>query len=540
MTEPAGSLARTNAAVAIGTAASRITGLARIVVFAVIVGQTSLADAFEIGNNAPNVVYELVLGGALAATLVPLFTKLRARNDSAGIGAVCGTSAVVLVAVTAAAVALAPWIVRAFTVDVAAGINPADFRATATAMTRVFVLQIAFYGATTIGSALLNASGRFLTASWAPVAANAVAIAGFLALGATAAERPLPFELADPQRGEFWWLVGSTTAGIATMAVIVVIAAVRAGAFPRPSLDVRNAAVGEVVRLSAWSVAYIATNQAALVVVKNLASPGTGNLDAYVKAFTLFQLPHGLLAVSLAVTFVPLLTTAAQAQDRGEYSRRLLSGLRMTVFLTLPAGLGMVAIARPLVGALLEHGAFDDAAADTTAGALTGFGVGLAAFSTYLFVLRGFYAHGDTRTPFIVNVAQNASNVAFAVLLAPKYGVAGLAWSFSASYVLGAIVALAVLARRHLTWTAGSYLVGLAPMIVAALAMMLVTRLSGVFILGDDSVTTIAVARSVVGITVGILAYAAAVKMLRVPELSTATTLLSRGSRDRRGARPRD
>lgn len=539
MTEPAGSLARTNAAVAIGTAASRVTGLVRIIVFAVIVGQTSLADAFEIGNNAPNVVYELVLGGALAATLVPLFTKLRARDDSAGIGAVCGTSSVVLVAVTAAAVALAPWIVRAFTVDVASGIDPDAFRTTATAMTRVFVLQIAFYGATTIGSALLNAGGRFLAASWAPVAANAVAITGFLVLGATAAERPVPLELADPQRGEFWWLVGSTTAGIATMAVIVVIAAVRAGAFPRPSLDVRNGAVGEVLRLSAWSVAYIATNQLALVVVKNLASPGTGNLDAYVKAFTLFQLPHGLLAVSLAVTFVPLLAKAADAGDAAEYSRRLLSGLRMTAFLTLPAGLGMVAIARPLVGALLEHGAFDDAAADATAGALTGFGVGLAAFSTYLFALRGFYAHGDTRTPFLVNVAQNASNVAFAVLLAPRYGVAGLAWAFSASYVVGAIVALAVLARRHLTWTAGSYLVGLAPMIVAALAMMLVTRLSGVFILGDDSVTTIAVTRSVVGITVGILAYAAAGKLLRVPELSTATALLSRGSRDRRGAQPR-
>ena len=540
MTEPAGSLARTNAAVALGTAASRVTGLARIVVFAVIVGQTSLADAFEIGNNAPNVVYELVIGGALAATLVPLFTKLRARNDAAGIGAVCGTSAVLLVAVTAAAVALAPLIVRAFTVDMATGVDPADFRATATSMTRVFVLQIAFYGVTTIGSALLNATGRFLAASWAPVAANVVAIAGFLALGATTVERPVPIELANPQRAEFWWLVGSTTLGIATMAAIVFVATLRAGAFPRPSLDVRNPAVGQVVRLSAWSVAYIATNQVALVVVKNLASPGTGNLDAYVKAFTLFQLPHGLLAVSLAVTFVPLLAKAADAGDAAEYSRRLLSGLRMTAFLTLPAGFGMVAIARPLVGVLLEHGAFDDAAADATAGALTGFGIGLAAFSTYLFALRGFYARGDTRTPFFINVVQNAANVVFAVLLAPTYGVAGLAWAFSASYVVGAIAALAVLARRHLTWTARSFLVGLVPMIVAALVMMGVTRVSGLLILGDDSVTTIAVARSVVGITVGVLVYATAGKLLRVPELATATSLLTRGSRDRRGGRPRD
>jgi putative peptidoglycan lipid II flippase len=294
-----------------------------------------------------------------------------------------------------------------------------------------------------------------------------------------------------------------------------------------------------VIRLSTWSVAYIATNQIALVVVKNLASPGTGNLDAYVKAFTLFQLPHGLLAVSLAVTFVPLLAKAADTGDTAEYSRRTLSGLRMTAFLTLPAGFGMVAIARPIVGALLEHGAFDDVAADATAGALTGFGVGLAAFSTYLFALRGFYSRGDTRTPFFINVVQNAANVAFAVLLAPRYGVAGLAWAFSASYVVGAMTAVAVLVRRHVTWTARSYLAGLVPMIVAALAVMLLARLSGLIILGDDSVTTIAIARSVVGITVGILVYAAGSKLLRVPELATATGLLSRGSRDRRDERPR-
>jgi hypothetical protein len=77
-------------------------------------------------------------------------------------------------------------------------------------------------------------------------------------------------------------------------------------------------------------------------------------------------------------------------------------------------------------------------------------------------------------------------------------------------------------------------------MIIAALVMMGVTRVSGLLILGDDSVTTIALARSVVGITVGVLVYATAGKLLQVPELATATSLLTRGSRDRRGGRPRD
>lgn len=540
MTEPAGSLARTNAGVALGTAASRLTGLARIIVFAVIVGQTTLADAFEIGNNAPNVIYELLLGGVLTATLVPLFTGLRERRDDRGVGAVIGTTAMALIVITTAAVACAPWIVRAFTFDVAGGVDVTAFRATTTAMTRIFVLQIFFYGVMAIGSALLNAAGKFLAAAWAPVAANLVTIGGFVVLGITAARRPVPFADVAMRHTEFAWLVGSTTAGIATMAVIVIFAAVRAECLPRICFEPRNPAVRSVVRLSVWSIAYIATNQAALVVVKNLASPGGGNLDAYVKAFTIFQLPHGLLAVSLAVTFVPLLARAAHTHDTAEFSARMMSGLRMTTFLTLPAGLGIVAVARPLVGALLEHGAFTADAADTTAGALTGFGVGLAAFSTYLFALRGFYAHGDTRTPFVVNVVQNVANVGLAVVFAPSYGVAGLAWAFSVSYAIGALAALVALARRHLSWTTASYLVGLLPIAVGAVIMAILVRLSTGMVLGSDSLTTIAVARSVIGVTVGVVVYGAAARVMRIPELSTITALLTRGSRDRHGARPRD
>lgn len=75
------SLLASNLGVAAGTLASRVTGLLRIIAFAAVIGQTSLADAFDVGNNAPNVIYELLIGGTLAATLVPAFTQFRERND---------------------------------------------------------------------------------------------------------------------------------------------------------------------------------------------------------------------------------------------------------------------------------------------------------------------------------------------------------------------------------------------------------------------------------------------------------------------------
>ena len=539
MPEQTGSLARANAGVAIGTAASRVTGLARIIVFAAIVGQTSLADAFEIGNNAPNVIYELLIGGALAATLVPTFTKLRRERDTQAIGAVCGAIGLLTIVITALAVACAPLIVRAFTVDVATGVDIERFRSVATAMTRVFVLQIAFYAATAVGSAVLNAAGRFLAAAWAPVAANLVTIVGFALLGAGNDVRPLPLDVAAPGSGEFAWLVGSTTVGITTMASIVIVAAARADALPLPNLRLNHPAVRNILRLSFWSVAYIATNQAALLVVKNLASPGTGNLDAYVKAFTVFQLPHGLLAVSLAVTFVPLLSRAAQDGDVADFSRRLLSGLRMTLFLTLPAGLGLAVMARPLVGTLLEHGAFDADSADVTARTLTAFGVGLGAFSAYLFALRGFYSHGDTRTPFIVNVAQNVVNVVLAVLLVDRLGVTGLAFAFSGSYAIGALIAVTAVAKRHANWTTASMLRGLAPMVAAAGTMAGASWLASNVVLGSNSVTTIAVSRTLIGIVVGVSTYAGLARIFRIAEMTSLLGLLTRDSRGRRDESPR-
>ncbi|MGA1503904.1 MAG: lipid II flippase MurJ, partial [Ilumatobacteraceae bacterium] len=103
-----------NLGVAGGTLASRLTGLARLIVFAAVIGQSALADAFDVGNNAPNVIYELLLGGTLTAVLVPLFVAHRERGDRDGTAAVFGTGLIALGIVTAVAVVAAPAIFRLY------------------------------------------------------------------------------------------------------------------------------------------------------------------------------------------------------------------------------------------------------------------------------------------------------------------------------------------------------------------------------------------------------------------------------------------
>ena len=111
------SLLASNLGVASGTLASRLTGLVRVVIFAAVIGQTALADAFDIGNNAPNVVYELLLGGTLTAALVPLFSQFRQRNDREATAAVFGASLVAAALITVASVVLAPWIFRLYSLS---------------------------------------------------------------------------------------------------------------------------------------------------------------------------------------------------------------------------------------------------------------------------------------------------------------------------------------------------------------------------------------------------------------------------------------
>ena len=125
----------------------------------------------------------------------------------------------------------------------------------------------------------------------------------------------------------------------------------------RPSL--RHPAVRKLVTLSGWTLGYVLANQVALIVVKNLAKPGSGGQDAYSKAFTFFQLPHGLLAVSITTTFVPDLARFVARKDKaGASSPAPRSASGWSAFFTFPASIGLLVLAGPIVGAFLQHGQF--------------------------------------------------------------------------------------------------------------------------------------------------------------------------------------
>ncbi len=532
------SLLRSNLVVATGTALSRVSGMVRVFVFVYVIGQTALADAYLLGNETPNIVYDLLLGGVLSATLVPLFTAYMGDDERAtderATNVIVTTAAVLMVALTAVAVLAAPLIFRLYSLNVSDDVDPELFRSVGTTLTRIFLVQILFYGLTGIANAYLQSRRRFFAAAWSPILPNLIIIVSLLSLpDAGGTEWTLPDVIANDRLR--WTLGLGATIGIASMAMVVVPAMLRAGLRFRPVWEWRHPAVRTLRVMSGWTIAFVAANQLAVMVVRNLAvREGEGIAAAYFAAFTWFVLPHGLLAVSISTTFQPEIARAVIAKDRARFVDHMSTGTRLIALLTLPAAAGLFVLRDPIIG-LMQRGRFDATEAADTADALAGLSVGLVAFSIYLFVLRGFYAHHDTRTPFVLNVGENLLNIVLAFVLVGRWGVLGLGLSFAIAYLVSAVWAMSVLASKVPGYSLRAFAVGMwRPVLAAVLmaeAMWLVTR-DVERDAGWEAVAQLAVAGAV-----GVTVYGAILFALRVPELDTLSTRIpSIGSR-RRGRR---
>ena len=175
-------LFKSNVTVAVGTALSRVSGLLRVVVFGAVIGRTALADAYKIANETPNIVYELLLGGVLSATLVPLFSAFVETDDEEATNVVITVSVTLMAALTAVAVIAAPLIFRLYTLSPAPGVDADVLHEVGTMLTRIFLIQILFYGLTGVANAFLNSRRRFFAAAWSPILPNLIIAVTLLSL----------------------------------------------------------------------------------------------------------------------------------------------------------------------------------------------------------------------------------------------------------------------------------------------------------------------------------------------------------------------
>ena len=439
------SLLRSNVTVAAGTAVSRITGLARVAVIGIVLSQGPVSDAYDQANGTPNMIYELLLGGVLSATLVPLFTRLHEDDDDEATSAVISVGIIVLAAITAVAVLAAPLIFRMYSLFTSASVDAGDYHRVGTLLARIFLVQIFFYGLNAIGVAVLNARRRFFAAAWAPALSNLAIIASLLLVPGTVDHR-IP-QLADVlDNSKLRWTLGlGATLGIAVMAIALLPAFAQAKLRFHFKPAFGHPAVRTLRSLSGWALGYVVANQVAIIVIRNLLRGGSGNEDAYTKAFTWFVLPHGLLAVSIATTFLPELSERDQTQRPPGRARPIVARHPPDRSGHPAGGRRLFVLRRAIVGAAFQHGKFTAANSLNTSRALAGFALGLVGFSVYLFVLRVFYAHQDARTPFVINVGENLLNIVLALLFVHRWGLLGLGLAFGLAYLISALWALQIL-----------------------------------------------------------------------------------------------
>ncbi len=509
--------------VAGGTAVSRVTGLLRFVALAWALGQTLLADSYNLANTTPNMLYDVVLGGVLSATFIPVFVdRLANREESEAfesISAVITVSVVVLVVTSLAALVAAPYLINALTtLDTHA--DPGHIhqvvleRQVATTFLRWFVIQIAAYGLFALGAALLNTRRRFVAVAWAPIVNNLVCI-GILIWFGLWAGHGADLASVEQHHTQLVLLGLGTSLGVVFQGVALIPSLRDADLrLLRWHWNLHDDALRAVVRLGGWTFGFVLANQLALFVVTILAGSvaGPDPVSSYTYAYAFFQLPYGIIAVTVMSVVTPDLAEKWSTGRQDAFLHRMTGGLRAVLALIIPSAVGMLLLAKPAVALLLGHGHSTPSETATTGAALAMFALGLPGFCTYLYFVRVLQSMQRTRVAFYLYLVENGLNIVLALVLVHPLGVRGLALSLSIAYTVAALLAFATFHQwfgrlaDHATWAPlWRVVVASVPM---AVVVLVVSNVSGS--------TTLAglVARVVGAVVAGGLTFGAVVVLL--------------------------
>ena len=312
---------------------------------------TRLGDVYNIANTVPNILYDLVLGGVLSATLIPVFVDYLGRDDEdegwRAVSAVCTVIFVSLLVLSAVFWLLVPAIIHFYLIfNHSAG--AADERAIGTTLLRLFVPQLFLLGGIAVTTALLNARRRFAAAAFSPVLNNLVCIGAIVATRLVAT-RPRPRRLPPRPHRALLILPGlGTTAGYLAQLLVQLPALVRGRFHLRPVWDLHHPAVRTVLRLSIWTFGAVLANQVAFNLVLVLAGKKSGDVVVFTTAYQFFQLPYAIFAVSIAAVVTPDLSDRWAKADVAGFRLEMALGLRLTLAIVVPAAVGYVGIGPPV------------------------------------------------------------------------------------------------------------------------------------------------------------------------------------------------
>ena len=442
------------------TLLSRITGLARESLKAVLFGAGVQMDAFEAAFRLPNILRRMFAEGAFSQAFVPILAEYQRQRGEAAtrdlVGRVGTLLAVVLLIVSVIGVLAAPWLVYLL----AAGFERTPGKVELTAdLLRIVFPYIVFVSLVSLAGGVLNVHRRFAIPAFTPVLLNLSVIAAAIFLAPH----------VDPPIMALAW--GVAIGGIAQLALQIVPLA-RLGMLPRPSFRWRDEGVVRVIRAMGPAILGVSAAQISLLINTQLAAQlGDGRISWITYADRLMEFPSALLGVAIGTVLLPSLAKHHSDADHARYSDLLDWGLRLALLLALPAAIALWLLAVPLISTLYQYGRFTVDDVWQVRAALLGYAVGLTALILVKILAPGFYARQNLKTPVKISFVTVLVTLGFSLMLMVPLGHAGLTLATSLGACLNATLLFVILYRRGHFVPRGGWMPFLGKLLIALVVL---------------------------------------------------------------------
>jgi len=524
---PSNSLASAAFVIAAAGAASRLLGLFRDRILASQFGAGDALDVYYAAFRVPDLIYNLLILGALSAAFIPVFTSLITRDEEKEawdlVNVFLTTALVFLVGLAAILAVFAPYLVKLIT----PGFSDEKMQSVV-ALTRIMFLSPIFLGVSGIFGGILNSFRRFLIYSLAPLLYNLGIIVGALFF-------VKPFGIA----GLAWGVVLGAFLHLAIQYPNVKLVGMKF--FPR--LDFKNKNLRRVITLMIPRTLGLAVTQINLLVITIIASTlSAGSLAIFNFANNLQSVPLGFLSVPFVLAVFPTLSHLAAKENWEEFILNFSKVFRQILFFIVPASVLMLVLRAQIVRVVLGSGKFDWEDTILTFQALGIFSVSLFAQCLVPLLARSFYAIHNTRIPFYTGLASEFVNLVLAIYLSARFGIIGLVWAFSIASVVNMFLLILILRKKFDNLDDRKIISVVWKIALSALAAGLIAQLAkylASFWVNLDTFVGV-FSQLTVASVVGIAIYLALARIFRLEELAYLKTFLFSRLRRPRTPLPED
>ncbi len=419
------------------TLLSRVFGFTRDLLIAMKFGASPAADAFFVAFRIPNIQRRVLAEGAVSSAFIPVFSEYREHHKEEESWLLAANLFnILLLLLTFSCIFLvlfAPWIVTLFApgfID-----QPEKFSLTIT-LTQWMAPFLLFIGLSAFSTGILNTFKQFALPAFAPVVTNICMILAILFWAPTLEVPVMALAYAVCIGGFFQFVMQWPTMN-------------RLGFRLAPVCNWRHSGVVKIGKLMLPVMLGLAVYEVNLLVDTLLASLLAGGSISYLYyANRLVQLPLGVFGVALGIALLPLLSEQAAQKKFGELRDSLNFAIRLILFISIPATVGLILCRVPIVSTLWERGEFTSATTDGTAYALLFYALGLCGFAGSKILITAFYSMQDTKTPMVIGIWSMVLNIVLNLILMGPLQHGGLALATSLASIFNAVVLIFVLKKR--------------------------------------------------------------------------------------------